>query len=414
MVLNPSEMLKKSRDAQRISDLTALKKAIEIYKTNIPSAKLAGANNTGCKGTTISTAWQPATDHIYYSLPTETGTITATVLDGTTFTTGGGIQQVAKSSLGKVDGNGWLPIDFSSLSGGSPISALPIDPVNTISSLSAPTNTDLVYRYICSEKDQSFEIDATLESIAYTSTDNKMSKDGGNNDSYYEVGTSLALVSIESPLACGLYTVVGSDGFTYGTVVGADTKCWLDRNLGATRVATAYNDSQSYGHLYQWGRYADGHQILTSSVTTGPVSTDTPGSSFVTVANVSPWDWRTPQQTLWSGINGTNNPCPSGFRIPTSAEWQTLTNAIVGFTTATCGGSSTCRETAAGSLLKLPSGGSRAYSSAELNNLGFNGSYWSSSPNGVYAYNTYFTSTAVYPVNTNNRANGFSVRCIKD
>ncbi|MEI7765624.1 MAG: prepilin-type N-terminal cleavage/methylation domain-containing protein, partial [bacterium] len=47
MVLNPSEMLKKSRDAQRISDLTALKKAIEIYKTNIPSAKLAGANNTG-------------------------------------------------------------------------------------------------------------------------------------------------------------------------------------------------------------------------------------------------------------------------------------------------------------------------------------------------------------------------------
>ncbi|MEI7765084.1 MAG: hypothetical protein WCI93_00695, partial [bacterium] len=170
--------------------------------------------------------WQPATDHIYYSLPTETGTITATVLDGTTFTTGGGIQQVAKSSLGKVDGNGWLPIDFSSLSGGSPISALPIDPVNTISSLSAPTNTDLVYRYICSEKDQSFEIDATLESIAYTSTDNKMSKDGGNNDSYYEVGTGLKLFSGDLILNVGVPYQGGIIGYIYqvgdpGYVAGA-------------------------------------------------------------------------------------------------------------------------------------------------------------------------------------------------
>ncbi len=197
MILNPSEMLKKSRDAQRISDLTALKKAVEIYKTNIPSAKLAGANNTGCKGTTISTAWQPATDHIYYSLPNDTTTISAMVLDGTTFTGTGGASQVLKANSGKVDSNGWIPIDFTSLPGGSPISALPIDPVNTISSLSAPTNTDLVYRYICSEKDQSFEIDATLESIAYTSTDNKMSKDGGNSDLYYEVGTGLSLISVE-------------------------------------------------------------------------------------------------------------------------------------------------------------------------------------------------------------------------
>ncbi len=197
MVLNPSEMLKKSRDAQRISDLTALKKAIEIYKTNIPSAKLAGANNTGCKGTTISTAWQPATDHIYYSLPNDTTTISAMVLDGTTFTGTGGASQVLKANSGKVDSNGWIPIDFTSLPGGSPISALPIDPTNTMTSLSTPTSTDLVYRYVCSEKDQSFEIDAALESTAYTSTDNKMSKDGGNSDLYYEVGTGLSLISVE-------------------------------------------------------------------------------------------------------------------------------------------------------------------------------------------------------------------------
>lgn len=37
---------------------------------------------------------------------------------------------------------------------------------------------------------------------------------------------------------------------------------WMDRNLGANRAATSFNDSESYGHLFQWGRFADGHQCV--------------------------------------------------------------------------------------------------------------------------------------------------------
>ena len=59
-------------------------------------------------------------------------------------------------------------------------------------------------------------------------------------------------------------------------------------------------------------------------------------------------------------------------------------------------------------------GGNRDYSSAGLNNLGSNGNYWSSTVNGVNAYNPNFNSTAVNPANNNNRANGLSVRCLKD
>jgi uncharacterized protein (TIGR02145 family) len=34
-------------------------------------------------------------------------------------------------------------------------------------------------------------------------------------------------------------------------------------------------------------------------------------------------DWlNTPDNTLWTGANPANNPCPAGFRIPTLAEWQ--------------------------------------------------------------------------------------------
>ena len=411
-------MFKKARDSQRMSDLATLKTAIEVYKTNSRTPALAGGTNTGCKGTTSSdTSYDTASDHIYYSYPNDIGTgsaITAMSLDGITFTGTAGPAQVAKTNLALTDGNGWLPINFSSLPGGSPISNLPIDPVNTITTLSAPTMTDLVYRYVCSEKTLGYEINATLESTAYTITDLKMASDGGNNDSYYEVGTNLELFNMESPLIATTYTIIGKDHLPYKTVIGEDGLEWLDRNLGATQVATGPTDAASYGHYYQWGRYADGHQIKTSSSITGPVNTDTPGSSFVKVANVNPWDWRTPQQTLWLGINGTNNPCPSGFRIPTQAELANLFSHIPNFTTATCGATSSCKDVAANSLLKLPSGGYRDFSSAGLISVGSSGSCWSSTVNGVSAYNPGFNATNVYPTNNNFRAYGLSVRCLKD
>lgn len=71
--------------------------------------------------------------------------------------------------------------------------------------------------------------------------------------------------------------VTSSNTGNYGTVVNPVTgKVWLDRNLGATQVATSPTDAASYGDLYQWGRNADGHQIRTSGITT------TQSSSFFT------------------------------------------------------------------------------------------------------------------------------------
>ena len=62
----------------------------------------------------------------------------------------------------------------------------------------------------------------------------------------------------------------------------------------------------------------------------------------------------------------------------------------------------------------IPLAGNRDNSSAALNNQGSNGNYWSSSPNGTNAYNLNFNSSNVNPADNNNRANGFSVRCLKD
>jgi hypothetical protein len=60
-----------------------------------------------------------------------------------------------------------------------------------------------------------------------------------------------------------------------------------------------------------------------------------------------------------------------------------------------------------------PSAGNRNRINGLLNNQGTNGNYWSSTVNGTNARNLNFNSTAAN-TNNNNRANGFSVRCLKD
>jgi hypothetical protein len=50
-------------------------------------------------------------------------------------------------------------------------------------------------------------------------------------------------------------------------VTSSTGQVWMDRNLGASQVATSSTDPASYGDLYQWGRPADGHQIRTSAIT---------------------------------------------------------------------------------------------------------------------------------------------------
>ncbi|HOI97932.1 MAG TPA: FISUMP domain-containing protein, partial [Candidatus Pacearchaeota archaeon] len=209
--------------------------------------------------------------------------------------------------------------------------------------------------------------------------------------------------------ACGDYTVQGAGGLAYGTVLGPDGKCWLDRNLGATQVATASNDSASYGYYYQWGRLTDGHQIEDSGVTSVNADRDIPGHANFITEDTSPYDWRVPQSpneaVLWAGAGGgSNNPCPAGWHVPTSAEWVTVAGY---FSPQTSVG-------AFNSTLKLPLAGNRNRASASLANRGSSGYYWSGSPSGADAASLYFTSAAVDPAYTLYRAYGFSVRCVKD
>lgn len=255
---------------------------------------------------------------------------------------------------------------------------------------------------------------------------------GGNGQAYpAQSVTSTGITGLTASLSAGTlatgagsvsYTISGTPaGTTFGNanfaislggksctlalfidppnVLNATTnRRWMDRNLGATQVATSLTDTNGYGHYYQWGRGTDGHQISTSATTSTTSATDSPGhGNFILNAT----DWRSPQNdNLWQGVNGINNPCPTNYRIPTSAEWDAETA-----TWATKNGAG-----GYGGVLKLPSAGYRN-TGGIMSGVGINSYYWSSIVSGV---NVTFLNTPTGSQASNSRSFGFSVRCIRN
>ena len=191
----------------------------------------------------------------------------------------------------------------------------------------------------------------------------------------------------------------------FGVITNPTTgKTWMDRNLGATQVAASSIDAAAYGDLYQWGRGADGHQLRNSPTTTTLSSSDQPGNgNFILVPN-DPNDWRSPQNNnLWQGVNGVNNPCPSGYRLPTSTELDAERSSW---------GNNYFNAAGAFNSLKLPLAGYRKYSDGLLDNVGTVGYYWNSTINGTNSRSLFFNSTLLSVSSFERRAEGNSVRCI--
>ena len=223
------------------------------------------------------------------------------------------------------------------------------------------------------------------------------------------VGNSVASV------ASGAVTPTACFANVSGTV-----KRFMCYNLGVTgsQDPLSHQGGANNGALYQWGRKTDGHEVRTSSTLAGPLA-GAVASRFITNSS-TPYDWISPQDgTRWLDASKTaNDPCPSGFRVPTQAQWGGL------FRNGTPSGApnTATRNTwtwtgngfTVGANLFLPAAGTRYVSDASLNSVGTNGYYWSSTVSGTFAYYLNFTSGNVYPGSILNRGLGSSVRCISE
>jgi uncharacterized protein (TIGR02145 family) len=205
----------------------------------------------------------------------------------------------------------------------------------------------------------------------------------------------------ESYISNALELEIVACNTVYNPITG---RIWMDRNLGAAQVATSPTDEAAYGDLYQWGRNTDGHQIRTSPTTLTLSDSAQPDHANYILNEETPYDWlATQDNNLWQGTSGINNPCPSGFRLPTQAEWDAERLSW----------SSTDSDGAFASPLKLPLAGHREFEDGIVVSTGSNARYWSSS--------TFELSSFMLDINANNalvqfstRVIGLSVRCIKE
>ncbi len=209
----------------------------------------------------------------------------------------------------------------------------------------------------------------------------------------------------------------GTGFFEYLELTSSTGKIWMDRNLGAKRAATSSTDNYAYGCLYQWGRGNDGHASISWSASTAgspingtssTLSSTTTSTNALFITNAStPYDWLSLQNNnLWQYRTDINNPCPTGFRLPTSAEFESEFNSYL------ISNSSTAFSNGPNGGFKLVTPGTRNATSGTLTNTGGTGSYWTQSTSGISSIG-YTIGSNILSAIYSNRSNGLSVRCIK-
>jgi len=189
--------------------------------------------------------------------------------------------------------------------------------------------------------------------------------------------------SVCPPFACGTGSVSDIDGNTYSTV-SIGTQCWMGENLNTgTRIDLLVDQSNNgviekycydnlvancttYGGLYQWNELMQ----------------------YVTTA-------------------GATGICPTGWHVPTDAEWATL---VGNFTASTAG---TALKQGGSSGFDALMGGRRDADGAAYQ-ISLGAYFWTSSLNSANAWYRFISSTGTDVTSSSNqKVYGFSLRCLK-
>jgi len=218
-------------------------------------------------------------------------------------------------------------------------------------------------------------------------------------------GNQVSFTTLAPPFTCGTSTVSDVDNNVYNTVqIG--TQCWTQSNLKVSKYRNGDNIPTGLSNS-AWQNTTSGAYAIYNN---DPVNDGLYGKLYNHYA-----------------VTDSRGLCPTGWHVPSDAEWTTLENQLGGSSVAggalkstamqpTPGGwnSPNTGATNSSGFTALP-GGLR-YFFGGFTNMPSDGYWWSSSvSSGSYAwdrdlYNGYSTINRSYY----SRTYGFSVRCCRD
>lgn len=158
VVVNPVELQKGARDSKRFNDIKTISGSLEFLKADVRPSSW-GTDKT-----------------VYISIPD--ANVNCSGITGLPALIVGWSYHCASSNdFRKIDGTGWIPLNFGELSAGSFFPVLPIDPSNTATG----------GRYFA------YSVSSTIWKLSFTPESSrnsgKAAGDGGTYPALYELGT---------------------------------------------------------------------------------------------------------------------------------------------------------------------------------------------------------------------------------
>ena len=219
----------------------------------------------------------------------------------------------------------------------------------------------------------------------------------------YNVNTEVDSVIFYKPTLEGNITVdsiTDIDGNTYKTVT-IGTQTWMAENLKVTK----YNDGIAIRNITNdlvWREYPTG---ALCDYDNNPSNSETYGKLY-----------------NWHAVN-TGKLCPTGWHVPSDAEWKELTDYLGGTTGAggklketgtTHWASPNTGATNETGFTALPGGGRNIYGA--FGNIGYYGEWWSATEYDAATarYRSMISVNSGVSSSYNVKEVGFSVRCVRD
>jgi uncharacterized protein (TIGR02145 family) len=257
--------------------------------------------------------------------------------------------------------------------------------------------------------------------------------DDGTITCQYEANTEtdprIGTLQITAPYATGspVNVTVEQAGVSPTDGCGAYVTPEVWKKFDCYNLAAAGKDTEAdpftpswelIGGYWQWGQAGPFStqwlNINTANFAHGPTG---PDSQEANAGAIDAWSQTPAPSGAWSDTSkATDDPCPSGYRMPTESQWGGVVENNAQTATGTWSNSATNYASARffGDELMLPATGTRNYSDGALYFRGIRGNYWSSteSTSDNAKFLSFDSSSA--ETDSNYKTYGYSVRCIAE